>query len=155
MGTVTRVITGHGYTQAEAEKNAFAEDRDGYGHQDGYGGGYDSLREITRVKQISKPVVPKGVHVEQKNVGKPVWKRRWVVELNWKEQDRGHAEYVYKLFEKKAEAMKWAKWKSVEAKVMLDVSNKYVAVEGSPSVTEIRPKAGQQGQWAFECDFRD
>ncbi len=154
MGTVTRTIMGHGYTQAEAEKDAFAGDRDYLGHQEGYGGGYDSLREILSVKQITAPKPPKGVRIEKRDNAKPVWKKRWVVTVGWREQ-RNRDVQVYETFEKKADAMKFAKWKAVDAKIELEVTHKYVTISGHAPSIEVIPKAGTPGKWAFECDFRE
>ena len=54
-GTVRRTLEGRGWTEKEALDSAMSMDEEEYGHGEGYGGGYNSMRGIVKKKRIRAP----------------------------------------------------------------------------------------------------
>lgn len=153
MGREQRNLIGIGYSQQEAEKNALKDDLEYNGHGDGYGGGSAALDEILKVTQIEAPKNHgRAVLEREPSTMKPKWARRWVVQNRW--SHRESSEFVHKAFEKKADAVAFAKTEAVRVHDELMVDQQYVLIEGRSPRIIVKHINGNPGKWRFDCLFR-
>lgn len=158
-GTVTRVIEGEGWTEQEALKDAMREDEEYYGRQEGYGGGFGSMREVNRSKMVRKPMRAKRVKVEKSTVRKGPVKKVYTIQKVWGfsrdemapvEKDRRYRDQ----HKTQADALKAARELAMEYGVELSVQLEAFCV-GDTHLARVKPIGGQLGKWQFEVDFRE
>ena len=158
-GTDRRVITGVGWTEREALDNALAEDEREYGHGEGYGGGWSSVREVVRTRQKRKPKPAKRVTVEKASVRKGPVKKAFVIERHWPrlpgdpasglDRDRAFTQH----YDTQGAVLKAAKGLALKYQEPLAIELKAFC-QGPTRLAVLRPEKGQPGIWEFTVDFR-
>jgi len=157
-GTDMRTIRGTGWTQEEALTNALKDDERQHGHDDGYGGGRISLRDVLRTKVLREPRPAKRVRIEKFPVRKGPVEKRFTIETRWgfssdetRPIDRDPR--YRKRYETQSEVLQAAKDLALQYGVELVISLGAFCV-GDTKLAVVSPEAAQPGEWAFECDFR-
>jgi len=153
-GTETRVIRGEGFTEKEALDDAMRKDEEYYGHGEGYGGGYGSMRRIVKKRIIKQPKPAKKTTVKKAQIGKGGPTRMFIIRASWPE-DRRTLAYDSKAtleHKKQSDAINAAKELALRHQMELSVELIFKA-PGATKVATIIPERGQVGVWEFTVDF--
>jgi len=156
-GTVTRTIRGIGWTEKEALDSAMSSDQDEYGHGEGYGGGYGSMREVLKTKMLRKPKPAKRVKIEKATVRKGPVKKAYVLSKKWGGDRRGKIDNDRRLsqkYETQGDALRAARELALEYGDTISVDLQAFCV-GDTHLANVSAVGGQIGEWAFEVDFRE
>jgi len=156
-GTVTRTIRGQGWTEKEALDNAMQEDQDEYGHGEGYGGGYGSMRQVLKTKIVRKPKRAKRVKVKKSTVRKGPVKKQFVLSKKWGFSQREPIDSDRRLgtrYDTQGDALKAARALALEYGSTISIDLEAFCV-GDTHLAEVEAVGGQEGIWSFEVDFRE
>jgi hypothetical protein len=158
-GTAWRTIRGEGWTEKEALADAMKDDQDEYGHGEGYGGGFGSMREIEKTKIVRKPKRAKRVKVEKSTVRKGPVKKQFVLSKKWgwssdRQQPIDNDRRLSKGYDTQGEALKMARELALEYGVAISIDLKAFCV-GDTHLAEVMPMGGQKGIWEFKIAFRE
>lgn len=153
-GTETRTIRGHGWTQQEALDNAMAEDERMYGHGEGYGGGWHSVRKVLQAKQVKAPKKPTKVTITKTPVDKGPVKKVYRIQSFWGRSSDGLARdrrFTTQYPDGKT-ALEAAKALALQYGEELTVELAPVC-SGNTLLARVKPEKGELGEWVFTVDF--
>ena len=156
-GTAWRTLQGEGWTEKEALNDAMKDDEDEYGHGEGYGGGFGSVREIEKTKMVRKPKPAKRVKIEKATVRKGPVKKQFVLSKKWGWDRRQPIDADRRLgqgYDTQGEALKAAKDLALEYGNEISIDLKAFCV-GDTHLADVSPIGGQRGLWKFEVAFRE
>ena len=162
-GTETRTVVGYGYTEEEAYRNAMREDENYHGHEEGYGGGAGSVRQVLRRKMLEAPKLAKRVTVEKQVIQRGPVRKAYGLGISGRMQDRvergAASNRIYNErafndnYHTQGEAMRAARDLALKHNMPVEVSLKAV-FPGNTLLAVVTPEESKPGKWAFECDFR-
>jgi hypothetical protein len=157
-GTDVRVIEGRGWTEQEAFDNAMKDDQDEYGHGEGYGGGFGSMRDVEKTKMVRKPVRAKRVKVKKATVRKGPVKKAYVISKGFPaNMHRGPADgdrRLSKRYDTQGEALKAAKGLAIEYGISVSIDLQAFCV-GDTHLADVEPMGSEMGVWRFQVSFRE
>lgn len=156
-GTTTRTIRGQGWTEQEALKDAMKSDEEEYGHGEGYGGGFGSMRQVNRSKMVRAPQKAKRAVLERYPVRKGPVEKRYIIEKQWSRDDNGPLDRDSRMktrYETQGEVLKAAKALSMEYGTELIITLAAFCT-GDTRLAIVKPGKQQIGEWIFEVDFRE
>lgn len=156
-GTTTRTIRGTGWTEQEALQNALRRDEEENGHGEGYGGGSSSLKQVLKTKMLTAPKRPKRVQIEKFPIKKGPVEKRFIIEKEWgfsREEKIDNDRRLNARYETQGQVIQAAKDLALEygKSVVIKLG---AFCTGDTKLAVVKPEAGQIGEWAFSCDFRE
>lgn len=155
-GTETRTIQGQGWTEKEALDNAMQEDLAEYGHGEGYGGGWNSVRDVVKTKRVRAPKRPTKVKVTKQTVKKGPVEKAFVISTRWHTEGYGDLQRDRRFtahYKTQATVLKAAKELALEYGTALMISLAAFC-QGNTHLADVVPEKGQKGVWNFTVDFR-